>query len=220
MKSVPLGLAILAASLSNVQSLQADLDQSFDPTGNRTLHSTIGSPPLGKDLAQTFTVGLTGVLTGVDVYVMRLVGDADLIVEVRPTVGGVPVESDVAALASVVIPRASVPLPSDVGFTSVDLTSFRVNVLAGQVLAIVLRTQGQTTYQWEGSAGNKYVGGALFSRSPSWAVVHPNFDLGFQTFVQPFAIPTVTEWGLAIMTLLLLTGTTVKFRRRRHIAAA
>ena len=42
----------------------------------------------------------------------------------------------------------------------------------------------------------------------------PDVLLGEVVFLEPDFIPTVSQWGLVIMTLLLLTGMKLKFGRR------
>ena len=177
------------------------------------------------DKAQTFTVGLTGQLTGVDVFIFRQsIATEDLIVDVRATAGGVPIENNAAALATVVIPRLSVP--TTVGFLHVDLTPFALGVTAGDVLAIVLRTasHGGPEYGWDGQTTDPYPAGGHYFRNPSagvptWTLTDPSFDVGFRTFVSIAAVPAVSEWGLAIMALVLLVGARVYFMRHSPVRA-
>lgn len=163
------------------------LDQSFDAPS--FLSFGFGGE---SHLAQTFTVGITGVLRRVDVEIRRDAGIPDLLFDIRPTIGGVPVESDAAALANVVIPSASIP--TDFTFVSVDLSSAQIAVSAGDVLAIVLRAPGAggaLNYSWQGSAVSGYGAGADFFRvapSPTWNGLFG--DLGFQTFVAPAVVPS------------------------------
>src|SRR5215813_15483633 len=65
------------------------LDQSFEPPNTNLL---LGMGP-GNSGAQTFTVGITGTLARVDVFVERN-GFADLHFDVRPTINGLPIEDD------------------------------------------------------------------------------------------------------------------------------
>lgn len=163
-------------------SVTAVLDQSFDAP-------SFLSFGFGGDtqLAQTFTVGVTGVLTRIDIEIRRDAGIPDVVLDVRPTTGGVPVASDAAALVTVVIPSANIP--AEFTFVSVDLTSARIAVTAGDVLALVLRAPGAggaLNYSWQGSATNEYVPGADFFREIPLLNWSPLFgDLSFRTFVQP-----------------------------------
>ena len=74
------------------------LDQSFDPV-LPSFSITIGTfgivpPPNNLDGAQTFTVGVTGLLTSVDLMVGRDSGSTteDLLLDIRTTSGGVPTD--------------------------------------------------------------------------------------------------------------------------------
>jgi hypothetical protein len=84
------------------------LDQSFEPTSPNVF---AGIDP-SADKAQTFTVGITGQLTRVDVYIRRLdAGTSDsLVFDIRETVSGVPIEDDGTTLASATLAPSSVPL--------------------------------------------------------------------------------------------------------------
>jgi hypothetical protein len=160
------------------------------PVLDQSLAGSYLSWGLGGDapLAQTFTVGITGVLTRIDVELRRDAGVHDVLLDVRPTTGGIPVESDAAALVSVVIPSASIP--TDFAFMSADVSSASIQVSVGDVLAIVLRAPadgGPLSYTWRGTGQNfEYPAGTNFFRvapSLNWS---PLFgDLGFRTFVAP-----------------------------------
>ena len=158
------------------------------------LDQTFEAPPFMRfgfggdgELSQTFTVGITGILTQVAVQIRRDAGIQDIVLEIRTTAGGIPVASTGGTLASVVIPNACVP--TDVAFVAVDVSAAQIPVAAGDVLAIALRAPGQggsLSYSWQGSVTNAYAPGADFFRNgvqPSWT---PLFgDLGFRTFVAP-----------------------------------
>ena len=146
----------------------------------------------GNDVAQTFTVGRTGVLTRVEVLLFSFPGIVDdLVVDVRPTDGnGAPVEGNGSppVLASVTVAPAAIPTTT--AFVAFDLSAFNVAVTAGDVLAIVLRSGsgGSTTYGRQGGADDPYAGGAGFFRNSSattaWLEM-VDTDWGFRTFVEP-----------------------------------
>jgi hypothetical protein len=171
------------------------LDQSFDAVAV----GSIGGINVESDeqLAQTFTVGVSGRL--VDVEVQARVStvsppSGDLHLDIRPTVGGVPVEGDALILASVTIPAADVPpfVPFTGVFVSVDLRPFSLNVTSGEVLAIVLRQFGTGSYVWLAQVepfGETYANGAGYGYSrrfePTWGRLLPETDFGFRTYVVP-----------------------------------
>jgi hypothetical protein len=198
------------------------LDQSFDPVPANS------NPFLGLGLdnsgAQTFTVGITGILTEVDVYLVRN-GPilSDLHLDIRPTINGVPTADDSAALGSVTVPVPALGITPK--FVNFDVSSLGIHVFQSDVLAIVLSGNAQ----WWGNFGNLYARGAAFGRTP------PNdflpvlgcptvfctggspepIDVNFRTFVEstPAAVP---EPGtLALMSSAVFTTICcVKTRRR------
>jgi hypothetical protein len=65
--------------------------------------------------AQTFRVGITGSLTGVDVFLEiqgSLPPPGTFFLDVRPTIADVPVEDDTMLLASTTLPTSVFPLVS------------------------------------------------------------------------------------------------------------
>jgi hypothetical protein len=180
-------------------------DQEFD--------ATLGSGSTGgmgvgygnsTQLAQTFTVGVTGLLTSVGLQVVTdaaHVAVQDLVVEIRPTVNGVPVDNDSNVLAKATLSPAAIPAGFSqwATFTTVDLRAAHLFVTRGDVLAIVLTTTEQATgYTWTTKENATYSGGGSFFRNR----LYPRFqssnrtggllvDSGFRTFVQP-EHPTTT----------------------------
>jgi hypothetical protein len=126
----------------------------------------------------------------VDVFIQREnpPNTDPLIFDVRPTVGGVPVESDVMTLATRTLQPSEVPTTA--GFVSIDIRSFNVQVQVGDVLAIALREPGDpdTDYSWKGRTDNQYARGIAYFRSTAFPFWGPpgggNYDLGFRTWVE------------------------------------
>jgi len=155
------------------------------------------------DTSQTFTVGVSGTLAHVDMRVGRhddTVTDP-LLFDVRTTSGGIPSTPNSGGdiLASVSIPASTIPTigTADPAFFSVDLTPFTVPVTAGEVLAIVLRSNAPSngSYVWVGTGGplasDGYASGSAFQRGVFAAGPGPwgspsgymNDDLAFRTYV-------------------------------------
>ena len=161
------------------------VDQSYEPDS-----TTLETDRLDK--AQAFIVGITGTLVRVEVDIARHSGaESDLLFDIRPTIGGVPIESDDMSLVSVRIPADAVPTTR--GMVSIDLSSLGVSVTAGEVLAIVLRSNPDVaSYSWFGTHTiNGYAPGHHYFRHPPawprprWTSAAPGDDMGFRTFVVP-----------------------------------
>jgi hypothetical protein len=166
------------------------LDQSQE--SNTNAYGDFGGQAL---VGQTITVGLTGNLDQVDLFLLRLATPgggitcdpgSGVIVTVRTVAGGVPSNT---ILASAIVPPASVPADTFdfISFTVVPPTA----VTAGSQLAIVAAAPDascSSTYQpyrWGAASGDPYGAGADFSK-PSmvmgWAQ-QADYDLAFRTFV-------------------------------------
>ena len=185
------------------------LDQSFI-TG-------VGSVSGNAPFSQTFTVGIAGTLSSVEVSIF---GVQDMTVDIRPTTSlGVPSVSDDPAdqLGRVTVPtRPSFPF-----LVSVDLSPFEIAVRQGDVLAIVLQSDGVQNWRSAVDGDATYAGGEGFLKSGTeWKPAGQTFigspfsslDFDFQTFVAPIPEPTT----------LLLFGTTAaglglaRWRQRRR----
>lgn len=158
------------------------LDQFFAPPSGPSTTIGVG---LGEETGQTFTAGVTGTLSFVEVYVEQALAGSALVLDVRPTSGGIPVESDLLALATVTIPDGTIGAPA--GFFTFDLQAQDVEVTAGDVLAITLRAVGGSgLYRWGADGLPGYDAGAAWSRTPPgfWTET-TGADFLFRTYVTP-----------------------------------
>ena len=135
-------------------------DQAFEPSPPDTI------PTIFREYrwAQTFTVGVTGTLTRVDVLVATLFNQQpeDLEITIFNTIGGAP---GAALTAPFHISPASVPIaPHAATFDAYAYLSaqFALPVTAGDVLAIVVSTGASSQYYWAGVFGGGYPGGQLY----------------------------------------------------------
>jgi hypothetical protein len=195
-------LALLFVAWSETVATSAPiLDQSFDPVpANQTPFLGIGLDSSG---AQTFTVGITGILTEVDVFIQRN-GPilSDLHLDVRPTINGIPTGNDSAALGSVTLPMPA--LGTRPAFVNFDFSSLEIPISRDDVLAIVLSGNAQ----WFGNFGDLYPRGTSFFRflPNDFSLSHDgSVDVGFRTFVEPMPIPepsTLVLISTAIFTII------------------
>jgi hypothetical protein len=188
---------ILFHSAAEVKA--STLDQSFEPDFTGT------SAPINSlvNWAQTFTVGLTGTLTQVDLLLHRLgltiPPGSDIIMEIRPTASGIPNEDISSVLASALIPPGDIPAGGPESFVAVDISTTGLSVTTGDVLAIVLRAPGIDVIgldiDWWGNSLDEYGSGSAFRQfisggSFTWDLIPDgDVDFGFRTYVQVIPIP-------------------------------
>lgn len=134
------GVATLVGlSLVTAAAAAETLDQQSPfPTGNVFAAASIGAVPeagFTLDVAQTFTVGVTGTLTRADFYIgVAGAPTAPITLEVRRTIGsGAPSAEPADLLGS-----AAIPAPTADGFHSWNLASWNISVVAGELLALVV----------------------------------------------------------------------------------
>jgi hypothetical protein len=159
---------------------------------------------VSSDLAQTFTVGVTGALSRLDFEIAG--ATSAFIFDIRPTDAfGVPVENDGLALVAGVIPSSAVPAPGallQIGFGSA------LPVNAGDVLAFSLRGGTRTMRLPDSTLAPDYVGGASFYRPPAstWQPLAAlGFgDVNFRTYVT--VVPEPSSVVLLALGLLSLVG--------------
>lgn len=227
-------LAFVAASvlLSGADRLEAApiLDQQYlvSPLGAFAVIEGTNTD-FRVEEAQTFTAGLSGLLHSVEIQVARNSASTidDLLLDIRGTSGGAPLESDGSALASVAIPASSVPIgSSSAAFISVDVSSFGIFVSPGDELAIVLQTLSPFGYAWPVKTFGSplYPGGARYVRGPliglpTWTF-QATHDQAFRTFVDTEILPAVPEpssFGLLATGVLALS--VYRRRQKRPFAA-
>jgi hypothetical protein len=193
---------ILAASIlcaSSALGTVAVLDQSIVP-GPNFISAPIQSI---HTRAQTFTVGVSGTLVQFDVDIVKSSGDLPpplpVLWDIRPTVGGVPVQSNTNTLASGSFLSSAVGSQS-FSFYSIDLGAGAFQVSQGDVLALVFRTtdpSGSASISWLGDTTNPYNRGAAFDGTPganstTWSsIIFAGDDFSVKTYVAPVPEPSL-----------------------------
>jgi hypothetical protein len=177
--------ALLRATPSDAQPIK---DQAFEPSPPDTIPTIFSN----YRWAQTFTVGLTGTLTSVDVLVAQLFNEQaeDLEITIFDTSGGAP---RVALTSPVHFSPTSVPIvlhPANFGGYAYLSARFSMAVTAGDVLAIVASTGPTSQYYWAGALGGGYPRGQLYETTGGTWVPEGLEDQAFRTFVAPSRAPT------------------------------
>jgi hypothetical protein len=170
---------------SECSSSAARLDQSFI-TGNDLSAGLYGLPVFE---AQSYTAGITGTLQGVAIDVTAIDVHQVARIQIEAIVGGVP--------SNVVLGTARAASGGDLAITTVIPFSTSIPQVAGQQYAILVDYPDappfvngiENTASWNGSDGNLYPAGTLFSTfdgGTTWqSFASDGIDLHFQTFVIP-----------------------------------
>jgi hypothetical protein len=176
------------------------LDQQHEPAGTAYLF-------INGDLAaaQTFTVGLAGRLQRVDLLVGKVGTPAGpLILELRPTVAGVPAEDAGSVIASRTVPEAEI-VGGD--YVVLDLAGAAVEVSPGDVFAIVARSPQSGTsidgdiYTTTWDAGGAYAGGLAYFQAfdPAWQMGLGedglSLDFGFHAYLDCSTAAEARTWS-------------------------
>ena len=168
------------------QEAPEQLDQEFDPASPGAISGVSRAVPK----AQTFTVGVTGLMTRIELTLSEgTSGTGPWTVDIRPAPGGVPEETNVNSLGSVSFPDES-NLTGNFEWISMPFDS-PIAVNQGDELAIVIiPDDGNGSFTWRGDNTEDYPAGDGFFRNPSagintWSSI--GFDHMFRTYVSPSA---------------------------------
>jgi hypothetical protein len=145
--------------------------------------SIADSPSDAQEFAQTFTVGVGGVLSRIEVFLTKTNPQNNVILSVYNTSGGVP--NSVVATKSL----SPAAVPSLQSFVSFDVSSFQVAVSSNDVLAFALKKDGFDggPYIMPFSTTNTYAAGSSYRRTlsvpPGPWTIQDNRDYAFKTYV-------------------------------------
>ena len=168
---------------TSAASAQAVQDQSFTPSmPNDGLALQAGGTGRLCCEAQTFTAGVSGTLTSVQ---LKLLGIGNIQVAIYSTANGAPL----TLLQS--LPFVGVSAPTD---TFVTFSGFNLPVVAGVKYAIVAGWQKFSGVTWSASAGigfATYPGGERYVWNDGFWAGSELFDAEFKTFVVPACAASV-----------------------------
>lgn len=206
-KWVELAVAVLGLVIGVGGTTKADLilDQSFSQG------SYIAST--GGEFAQTFTVGLNGLLGQVDIGVQTLT-NATLDI-VRTSAAGIPSNDPSAVLASMSLPTVALSgtpaLPTWVG---IDLSAYDIQVNTGEILALTLQG-GEVWFVGFSNHVPIYSGGSAWvSGGGSWETFSTPTD-GAASFYFATYVETPEPSTLVPACITGLMGLGYAWRRRK-----
>ena len=181
-------ICIVTLLMNSAGYSQGTLDQFYAPT-DATQCNVFALNFGGVSHGQTFTVGIAGYITRVDVFIGRneLQTAGDISWTLRSTISGTLVAGPAGVLASGTLPYGNL----DVHYTyqSCLISPSLVPVAAGMILGITLSSDHM--FAWAGHDASPYpLGSNQLASGPDgpWGP-DTDFDLGFKTFVQPMPNP-------------------------------
>jgi hypothetical protein len=215
-------LVVVALLVIGSRPLHAQtLDQSVNPPGG-FLHNVNAD----YDWAQTFTVGLSGQLTRVDVPVTKEAATTILPLRVevrRTTASGSPTSDNAGLLASASLAASLFPTyeqsdPQNPFWISADLSAANLRVSPGDVLAIVLHSDEPNDpfvrgYYWRSypQGLDDYPGGDAFRRYQGGAFERMTANVATDSGIRTYVLVPEPAAGLAS-----LAAAFALLRRRRR----
>ena len=192
--SLKVVLATLVAAAAQSWATAAVLDQSF--TGANSARLVINDS--AASVAQTFTAGVSGTLTwvNIDIYSYWEPSYVPLHVTIHGVTDGSP--NNTILGERILTGVSGISLDQPIGFAQT------IPVTAGLQYAIVVDywaeyPSGRALGAWQGSSVDGYAGGMAFElpwSGQGWTPV-PSVDAHFRTYVQPVPEPSALGFGVA-----------------------
>jgi hypothetical protein len=186
--------------------------------------------PFEVEQAQTFTVGITGLFTGFDIWMTRDRSTTlPVLFDIRRTVSGAPTESnsgaDILAAGSIDTSQFdisfTVPNSPPSVLPHVELNQQSFNVVVGDVLALTLRSDAVapdmaiSPLSWRGNLTGQYANGAEYHRVlGAWQMGTAGLqDQVFRTYVTAVPEPSSV---LLVITAAICLRWSLRMRKRHY----
>lgn len=177
---------------------------------------TASPSPFGyREAGQTVTVGLTGVLSRIDLLIG---GDAayNVRLSIRPVTSGIVNSSNASRLATFDLVSPFWGRSISYAVTQVNVSAANLFFTAGDSFAITLESLGGPSGNggWA-SAAAQYPGGTGVNRTSNSDAWQTSGDLSFATYVNTPAVPEPATWAMLIAGFGAVGGA---MRRRVRVA--
>lgn len=215
--------ALLAMAFPVTASPIVDQFQLNGTEQNQVICCYADFPPIAR--GQSFTVGVAGFLSGLELSLYTSNSPSDLVVAILDMTGGdprtAPVLGSVTVPASAVGPSVGTLSLESITATYIDLASLGISVKPGDQLAFRLTVASNLPSFWAIQTAvfsDLYAGGKYFAIVPGNTFEFLPGDAAFKTFVErpspsTTPIPVLSPWLLIALGLLL-----VAFGAKRIVA--
>jgi hypothetical protein len=153
--------------------------------------------PFAVETGQTFTVGVAGTLSRIELQINRIFGSGGTAVfTVYNTSGGLPN----ASLGTVTRNWDAIP-SGGFDYQSFDVSAFSIPVDVGDVMAFTIQSSGEAGFGLRSTfTSNPYSGGeskwrTLSTPPGAWQTYSPSHDNGFKTYVLPATADLVGDYN-------------------------
>lgn len=184
-------LTLLTSLIAGSAFAAEVLDQQNDVGGSAVADT---ATPFATETGQTFTVGVAGTLSRIELQINRIFGTEGVaILTMYSTSGGVPTDG----WGTVEVSAELIP-PGTFAYTAFDLSTLAIPVSIGDVMAYTIKSDGGAGYGLRSTfSTSTYAGGQSIWRSTGpppglWNAYTPSHDNGFKTYVitaEPEGLP-------------------------------